>query len=467
MAGLYDYNFREQNKIPVHVADKNLYRMSQPVTDYSKMVNPIQDPVKAFSQQQQKSIEQQQAKQLEADKKLLEHRKLREMETIGQGHPFTDTPRTGMEDLATLAQPTTEQLEANINGSPAFTNTLLGKTPFDELKNAPARVSAEAKPQGLHPNPSYAEIQKELEPSILNNPDDPKKWGLKSVIANETANGTQMPNGWGVVKDSKGRVHIAPPSAWNFYGDTEAEQKWRDQQAEKETQREINDTLRNEAITARSSFVGPKRRAQAVDSMLGLQSIKQGAANASVAGLNAALNQQAALDKEGRGRADNIYKEVDKLFEGFWPEKDFPGVAAETSMRMRQDPSILALIDVMNPADTNKVVGQIAQQFKLDTDIRRQNDKNAGLNSVIPDRSILNYSTWYGIGREKPFAGGKMVDQDSYTPQERSVVEQAALWAKYRPLIAQGKITEEEAFEFINAQLIELGLPPMSHYFKG
>lgn len=466
MAGLYDYNFREQNKIPVHVADKDLYRMSQPVTDYSKMVNPTQDPVKALNQKTQNDINA----SINADQKVLNERNKMRQVGIPNPTPTMAQGYTSAEELSLAATHIDKDLENSIT----FKKALLGKKAPDvpastlaDTKNATPAESAvkETKPQGLRPN--YAEIQNELEQSILDNPDDPKKWGLKSVIANETANGTQMPNGWGVVKDSKGRVHIAPPSAWNFYGDTEAEKKWRDQQDEKETQREINNTLRNEAIMARSSFAGPKRRAQAVDSMLGLQSIKQGAANASVAGLNAALNRQAALEKEGRGRADNIYKEVDKLFEGFWPEKDFPGVAAATSMRMRQDPSILALIDVMNPADTNKVIGQIAQQFKLDTDIRQQNDKNAGLNSVIPDRSLLNLSTWHGFGREKPFAGGKMINQDGYTPEERSVTEQAALWAKYRPLIAQGEITEERAFELINAQLIELGLPPMSRYFKG
>lgn len=465
MAGLYDYNFREQNKIPVHVADKDLYRMSQPVTDYSKMVNPTQDPVKAFHQKTQDEVKKLSDARIAADQKILDERnglrQLQEMENIAPGHPFvprTPTPAQGYgsaEELSLAATNIDKDTQRRIENERNFTNALMHAASAEEPKEE----------QGLQK--AYAEIENEIRQSIAANPNDPAKWGTKDTIAHETLNGTPMPNGFGAVVDSKGNVHVSHPSAWNFYGDTEAEQKWRDQQAEKETQREINDTLRNEAITARSSFVGPKRRAQAVDSMLGLQSIKQGAANASVAGLNAALNQQAALEKEGRGRADNIYKEVDKLFEGFWPEKDFPGVAAETSMRMRQDPSILALIDVMNPADTNKVIGQIAQQFKLDTDIRRQNDKNAGLNSVIPDRSILNLSTWYGFGREKPFAGGKMVDQDSYTPQERSVVEQEALWAKYRPLIAQGKITEEEAFEFINAQLIELGLPPMSRYFKG
>lgn len=69
---------------------------------------------------------------------------------------------------------------------------------------------------------SQAEIKSQIEASVKANP-DPKTWGLNGA----------MPQGWGAVKLSNGKVVVTPPNESNFYGDPEAEKAWRAAEADR------------------------------------------------------------------------------------------------------------------------------------------------------------------------------------------------------------------------------------------
>lgn len=467
MAGLYDFNFREQNKIPAPVGNKDLYQLNKPVIDYTRMVNPTLNPVEAVSQKTKNDIQKASDTQIAADQKILDQRNnmraLKEMESIGQGHPFTPqtpTPAQGYataEDLSLAANSVDTDLDKKMTGQRRFTNLLLNKpTPFASLsdaKNTPAPVETIA-PQNLPP--TYAEIKKGLEQSALENPDDPRKWGLSSVLAHETSSGTQMPNGWGMVKDSKGNVHIAPPSKWNFYGDTQAEQNWRDQQEAADTQREINRTLREEAINARSNFVGPKRRAQAVDSMLGLQSIKQGGTNATTNSLiNAMLNRQAALDKEGRERTDKAYATLMDYAKMY--EQSNPGQGMYLLAKASGDPSFLKDISSMNPSEMHQRIAEQFQAEAINNHVKMNNPKGQGLRDTTLGTDF-NLPTWV------PFVGENLYTNEGnhkipWPPDwsQRRAMTITKLKEKFDADIQSGAITPEEALVLLNTELANRG----------
>lgn len=341
----------------------------------------------------------------------------------------------------------------------------------DAKKTPPAVRSAV--PRGLMLTPSQEKSYLAIQQSILDNPDDPKKWGQTGIVPRLTDNGTAMPNGWGAVKDSKGRVHIAPPTAWNFHGDTVAEEKWRDRYDKRVKNRELNQTLRDEAIKARSSFVSPIRRAAAADTMLGLESLQAGKVANSASGLNAALSREAALDKESRQRGFDFLKtlndRVEKLTEKTGDEdidKANAGKAARMMAEIENDPSLFMGLNTMSPAEQALRTGQIVTQADLNDRIKMQNDQRVGLRGVVSDWSIWNPSTWDWLGgRNRPYAGGELVNMDGYTPEYKQIIETEALVNKYKSDIQAGRITKEAALPMINAQLEELGLPPLKDYY--
>lgn len=326
-----------------------------------------------------------------------------------------------------------------------------------QLEPAPTPEAPSNLPQGLMLSPDQQKVASKIMDSVQANPDDPKKWGHPDVIAHETDSGTQMPNGWGVVKDSKGRIHVAPPSRWNFYGDTKAEEQWRDAENAKRASREVTQTLADEAIKARSSFVGPKRRAQAVDSMLGLESLRSNAANAKYsAGLNAALNRQAALEKEGRQRYDNVLTNVFNILKAEKPEADYPGEAGRIMRRIMADESLFAKVNSMNPNETANLASELANQGLIDEHIRKKSGVGKGLNDTYLDWKLKNPSTWFG--RKGLYdTDNNFIDLDGLDTEQQRAIFVAKLRQGLIDDVKSGKITEAEALQILNTRLAENG----------
>ena len=463
MAGLYDFNYiRKEQEIPKAVqpemAQMYLSRNAAPQTLNVPQVTPEPLGLKQKSFVNQPALQNDFPRisgiRQQAWDSTIEKVPYHSMSTKIAGDKY----RNAFINTGTVAQPIQETTEPAAPVEAAEPTT-------------PSAPPAPAVPRELMLTPSQEKPYLAIQQSVLDNPDDPTKWGQKGIVPRLTDNGTAMPNGWGVVKDSKGRVHIAPPTHWNFFGDTQAEKKWRDKYEKDVKNRELNQTLHDEAIKARSSFVGPKRRAQAVDSMLGLQSLEQGAANASSAGLSSALNaianREAALAKEGRANQEKVFLQLREILQNSYEktgdkeiDKANAGKAATIETRMRQDPRILNYINTLDQADLVKTTGQLAKQGLMDQRVRDSNSNRMGLNRAVMDWSFWNPSTWVG---NKPYAGGKLIDMDGMDIEDRGIITGVALYnTHYRDLVRNGEMSPPRALELLNARLIEEGFPPLS-----
>lgn len=462
MAGLYDFALSKKRETSPMYVNQEQANFRTPATDITNFAPPVKDVEAEFK----KSLRQNSKPAPEPTIKQLQ-----DMESLGQGYPMyerTPTPAQGYasaEDLAVAANPEAKRSELNPGGySTESFNKALGlngahinwpKTAQPEP--APTPEAPSNLPQGLMLSPDQQKVASKIMDSVQANPDDPKKWGHPGVIAHETDSGTQMPNGWGVVKDSKGRIHVAPPSRWNFYGDTKAEEQWRDAENAKRASREVTQTLADEAIKARSSFVGPKRRAQAVDSMLGLESIRNNAANAKYsAGLNAALNRQAALEKEGRQRYDNVLTNVFNILKAEKPEADYPGEAGRIMRRIMADESLFAKVNSMNPNETANLASELANQGLIDEHIRKKSGVGKGLNDTYLDWKLKNPSTWFG--RKGLYdTDNNFIDLDGLDTEQQRAIFVAKLRQGLIDDVKSGKITEAEALQILNTRLAENG----------